>query len=200
MLILADAEHQRTAAAGADNQARKLGMHDCDAVGAGDLPERLADGGDKRPLGALGRAVKGAADKMGKHLGIGLGLELVAFRLHLGAEGGVVLDDTVVDEGQLAGAVEVGVGVLPGNLPMGGPTGVADAGGAADRVLLNGAAEFVDAADFLTDGNHPLLEGGDPGRVIATVFQAAESLQKDGDGLGTTDISDDSAHGMKRGG
>ena len=173
-------------------------MHDRDPVGAGDLSECLADGGDKRPLGSLGRAVKSAADKMGKHLGVCLGLELVPLRLHLGAQGGVVFDDPVVDEGQLAGAIEVGVGILPGDLPMGGPTGVADAGGAADRVLLDGAAEIIDPADFLADGNQSFFKGGYPGGVIATVFQTAEPLQQDGDRLGTTDISDDSAHGMKK--
>ena len=51
----------------------------------------------------------------------------------LGAQGGVVLDDPVVDDGQAPGAVEVGVGVLRRRVAVGGPAGVADPGSVAGR-------------------------------------------------------------------
>jgi hypothetical protein len=131
---------------------------------------------------------------MGQDLGVGLRLKEVPLLLELGAEGGVVLDNPIVDESQFAGAVEVRVRVLTGDLAMGGPAGMADACGAADGVFREGSGQVVDPADLLADGDHSLLEGGDPGGIIPPVFKATESFQKDGNGLGAADITYDSTH------
>jgi hypothetical protein len=77
--------------------------------------------------------------------------------LHLGTERGVVLNDPVVNEGKLAGAVEVRVGILPGDIPMGSPTCVTDAGVSAEWTLIDDETEIVNATDFLADGDEPLL-------------------------------------------
>ena len=47
---------------------------------------------------------------------------------------GEVLDDAVVDDGDLAGGVAVRVGVAVGGPAVGGPAGVAQAGGAGQRL------------------------------------------------------------------
>jgi hypothetical protein len=72
---------------------------------------------------------------VGDDLGVGLAGEGEAVALELGAEGGVVLDDAVVDDRDRgAAAAEVGMGVAVGRRPVGGPPGVADAAGAAGRL------------------------------------------------------------------
>ena len=72
---------------------------------------------------------------MGDDLGIGLGDEGVAFFRQLTLQFQVVFDDAVMHHHDAPGAVAVGMGVLFGRPAMGGPTGVADAVGALQRVL-----------------------------------------------------------------
>jgi hypothetical protein len=131
---------------------------------------------------------------MSKHLGVGLRAELMPLLLHLSAERGVVLNDPVVHKSKLAGAVEMRVGILSGDLPMGSPAGMADAGVTAEWTLVNDASEIIDATDFLAGGDEPLLESGYPGGVIASVLQTTQTLQENGHCFSLTDISNDSTH------
>jgi hypothetical protein len=117
--------------------------------------------------------------------------------LHLCTERGVVLNDPVVNEGKLAGAVEVRVGILPGDFPMGSPAGVADAGMTTEWTLIDDTTKIVNATDFLAGRDDTLLKSGDPRGVIATVFQTAQTLQKNGYCFSLTDISNDSTHVRK---
>ena len=71
-------------------------------------------------------------DQVHGDLGVGVAGELDAGGFQLGAQRGEVLDDAVVDDGDLAGGVAVRVGVAVGGAAVGGPAGVADAGGAAE--------------------------------------------------------------------
>ena len=73
-------------------------------------------------------AVVVAGDQVGDHLGVGVGGELLALGLQALAQLGVVLDDPVEDDVDLAGAVVVGVRVLLGDAAVGRPAGVGDAG------------------------------------------------------------------------
>ena len=66
---------------------------------------------------------------MGDDLGVGLGRELGAAALELGAQLGEILDDAVVDDGDAVGRMRMGVGLV--RPAMGRPAGVADADGAA---------------------------------------------------------------------
>ena len=69
--------------------------------------------------------------------GIGFGGELVAFFDQLLLQAEIVLDDSVVHDDDLAGAVAVRMGVLFGGTPVRGPAGVADAVGAIERLQAN---------------------------------------------------------------
>ena len=138
VLSLADPQDERTAPASPDDEARQLGMDDGDPVGARDLTQRLAHRRHKGSLGALRCPVKGTADEMCQHLGVGLRLKLMALLLQLGAQRGVVLDDTVVNEGEFSRTVGVRMGVLTGDLAVGGPARVTDTRGAADGCLGDG--------------------------------------------------------------
>jgi hypothetical protein len=75
---------------------------------------------------SLGVGSKFGFDQMGQDLGVGVRFQVVAGQDQLVAELEVILDDPVVDQGQLAGAVDVGVGIGFGGATMGGPPGVTD--------------------------------------------------------------------------
>jgi hypothetical protein len=94
---------------------------------------------------------------MSKHLGVGLRAELMPLLLHLGAERGVVFNDPVVHKSKLAGAVEMRVSILSGDLPMGSPAGMADACVTPEWTLVDDATEIVNAPDFLAGGDEPLF-------------------------------------------
>ena len=79
-------------------------------------------------------------DQVGDDLRVGVAAENVALGLELAFEGGVVFDDAVVDDGDRAVAAEMGMGVDVGGAAVGGPAGVADAGGAANGVAFEDAA------------------------------------------------------------
>ncbi len=77
MLALADAEDERAAAAGADDDAGEIFVNDGDAVGADDLAQGFTDGLNEGGLGFLRFLVECRADQMREHLGVGLRVENV---------------------------------------------------------------------------------------------------------------------------
>ena len=120
VLVLADAHQQRRALAGRHQHARLVGRDDGEAVGAVDVAQR-------RGHRLLEVALVELADQVRQHLGVGLGGEGVAARLERLPDGVRVLDDAVVDDGDPAGLVGVGMGVRRGGRAVRGPAGVADA-------------------------------------------------------------------------
>ena len=64
---------------------------------------------------------------MGDDLGVRFTGEAMPLGLQRGAQGGVILDDAVVDDGDPAGAVHVRMGVELGRRAVRGPAGVGDA-------------------------------------------------------------------------
>lgn len=122
-LLLADAEDDRGAVARDHDAVVEVGVQHGDAVGALDVAQRLADL-------LLQRLGLGAGDQVDQHLGVGLGEEDDAVGGELGAQLGGVVDDPVVDDGDLVLRVQVRVGVLVARRAVGGPAGVGDARGA----------------------------------------------------------------------
>ncbi len=122
VLALAEADDERAVAAGADDDARLVGVH-------GEQRERALEPADhlahrRREVAGL---VERAADELGGDLGVGLAAELDALGEELLLERVEVLDDAVVDQRELvvvAAAVRVGVAV--GGAAVGRPAGVAD--------------------------------------------------------------------------
>src|SRR5690606_18241038 len=107
----------------------------------------------------------------------------------------VVLDDAVVDQGQLAMAdVRVGVGL--GHAAMGGPAGVADAQHAVEVLGGGGMLHLRHAAGAAHPADAPGLDHGQAGRVIAAVFQALESLDQDRNHIAIRDRANNAAHAV----
>ena len=122
--VVAEADDERAVAAGADDDAGLVGVDGEEREGA----LEVGDDGAHR-VGQVVLALVGGGDEVGDDLGVGLARELDAVGQQALLQGVEVLDDAVVDEGELAVlATAVRVGVLVGRAAVRGPAGVADAG------------------------------------------------------------------------
>jgi len=107
----------------------------------------------------------------------------------------VVLDDPVVDQRQLAGAIGVGMGVDVVRAAVGGPAGVGDARVAGRRATVELLGEVAELAGlFLHEDVTGIGQQRDARRVIAAVLQAAQPVQQDGRRVTRADVTDDAAH------
>jgi hypothetical protein len=133
-------------------------------------------------------------DAMRNDLGVGLGIELVAAPLEVGAQLVVVLDDAVVHDGQ-AIARDVRVRVALARHPVGGPAGVRDADLAVSGTVRQGVIELAHLADRAQPGEVArAVQDGDAGRVVAAIFEPSQSLHEDGNHVPLGDRSYDSTH------
>ena len=88
---------------------------------------------------------------------------------------GVVLDDTVVDHGELAAGGAVGVGVAVAGFAMGSPAGVADPGVCVEVFSDEALFEFGYFSFFLVDLQF-IVQKSDAGTVISPVFEAFKAF------------------------
>ena len=131
---------------------------------------------------------------MGYYFGICFGFEGDALFNKFCLETGVVLDDAVMNDGNLAIKADVGVGILFCGGSVGGPAGVCD----ADVALYGGflelrfqGANFTGCAD---GGDFPVVDKGDSRTVVSSVFQFLQTAHKNGKSFALTDVGDYSAH------
>ena len=162
-----------------------------------DERERPVQPAADRPHG-LGEVEPGRdllAEQVRHDLGVGLGDAGDAVLGQLGAQGGEVLDDAVVDDGDPAVGGDVRVGVDVGRAAVGGPAGVPDpeaVGG--QRVRRQLRVEVGDLARLLRHVQAAALDDGDAGGVVPAVLQAPQALDHDPERRPRTDVADDSAH------
>ena len=129
-LAVAAADGQRAALARGDHQVVFAGKDDAQG-------KRPFEAGERR-LRRFGWGIsplKAKRDQVHDHLGIRIRRQDVPGGGQLVAQDLEVLDDAVVDHGDAF--CRVGVGVLFVGHAMGGPPGMADAGGAGDRFRLD---------------------------------------------------------------
>ncbi len=185
MIVLADADQQRTACARADDATRLARGHRCDRVRAVELGDRLGHRGEQV-------AVVMRMDQMRDDLGVGLGDEYVSLLLQPCAQRLEVLDDPVVHDRDLA-AADVRVRVGRGRRAVRRPARVRNAGVSGDvrRVRLRreigdarGADQPVQAA----------VDDREPGRVVAPVLEPADALDQNRNDVIARDRADDAAH------
>ena len=168
-----DAQDERASAACPDKRARFLAADDGKAERTLDLGERLEDGG-------LEVAVIESRDEMGDDFGICFGLELYAFGDEFRLEGRVVLDDAVVDDGNLAVEAHVRVRIRFGRCTVRCPAGVRDADGTADRMRLELVFKGAYFARSTDNFNLAVVDEGDSRAVVSAVFKFLESAHQDG--------------------
>ena len=133
VLALTEAHDERHVAARAHQPQRLPPVQHGYRVGPVGLPQRGPHGvGDVAAIGLL--------DEVREDLRVGLGVEVVAAGQQAIAQLAVVLDDAVVDDRDVTGAIDVGMRVEVVGPSVGGPAGVgqADRGGGC-RVEQRGA-------------------------------------------------------------
>src|SRR3989442_14425476 len=161
------------------------------------------DAGDG--IGAL-KISRGTEDRPGKPVGL-VALDQVDddFRVGLRAEAmpvghqrlsklPIVLDDPVVDDGDLGLAIEVRMSIGIRRPAMGGPSCVADAECSLRWVSGEQGLEISDLAGRLPDVERHPRDRGNPGGVIAAVLQPTKTRKDEGDSVPMADVADDSTH------
>ena len=187
-LPVTEADDERHVHAGTDDPVGMVGVHDADGVGAAHVPQR-----EPHRLDEVAGVLR--LDEVGQHLGVGVGDEPMPLGRQAGLDLGVVLDDAVVDERQLAGAVGMRMRVRVVRRPVGRPARVADAGMARRAVAVEVIGEVRELAGLLLDEDGAVIgPHGDAGRVVAAVLEPPQALDQDRRGVTRTDVSDDPAH------
>ncbi len=129
---------------------------------------------------------------MRHHLGVGLGLELMALLQELMAERLEVLDDAVMHDRNASGHVRMGV--VLGGCSMGGPAGMADADGAVERCSLEHGFEIDELALGASPFDPTVDQGCDAGAVIAAIFEAFQRIEQQGRRRLPAQNTDNAAH------
>ena len=106
----------------------------------------------------------------------------------------VVLDDAVVDDDDLAGAVAVRMGVLLGRPAVRRPARVADAVVAGDRIERDDVLEVRQLAGAAAQVDRAVAHHRHARRVVAAIFEPPQPLDQDRDDVLGSDVSDDPAH------
>ena len=169
-LVLAEAHRQRRTVLRADDQFGMAGEDHRQRIGALQPAECRARRGDR-----IHAALEVEIDKLRHRLGVGLGGELLAFRLKFGAQFGVVLDDAVVHDRYARGAVRMRVAL--GRRAVRRPARMADAGRAGQRQTIQHGGEIAKLALGSAALDVAVDQRGDAGAVVAAIFQPAQRIQ-----------------------
>ena len=190
-LAVAEADDERHVLARADEPVALADVHDDDA-------RRRPRAGAARARTASARSpCVGLLDEVGDRLGVGLGGQRVAARLEPVAQLAEVLDDPVVDDRDLAGAVLVGMGVEVVRPAVGRPARVGEADRGVRRPVGDRRLEVGQLAGPLLDEQVArVVDEGDAGRVVAAVLEALEPFDQDRARLPGPGVADDAAHGV----
>ena len=149
------------------------------------------------PHGVRDVALVRLLHEMRQHLRVGLGAEAVTTREQAVTQVPEVLDDAVVDDRHVAGAVDMGVRVQVVGTAVGGPAGMGKADGRLRRRIQERGAQVGQLAGALL---HEQLAGrgdqGDARGVVAAVLQAGQAVEQDGRRVTRSDVSDDATHAL----
>ena len=190
-LAIADADDERHVLAGADEPVALAAVHDDDGVRALELAKR-------RPDGVGDVAVVGLLDEVGDRLGVGLGGQRVAARLEAVAQLAEVLDDPVVDDRDLAGAVLVRMGIEVVGPAVGRPARVGEADRGVGRPVGDRRLQVGELAGPLLDEEIAgVVDERDAGRVVAAVLEPPQAFDEDRARLPGTGVTNDAAHAVR---
>ena len=186
VLALAEADDERGVPAGRDHDVGLVGVDGEQREGAFEpLAGKLHGPGEAAVGGVTAELVPvDVPEQGGRHFGVGLGLEGHALAQEFQLELGEVLDDAVVDQGQLAAVGQVRVRVLVRRAAVRGPARVADSReGFRQRAGLQLRDEVAQFARLLPGrngavGNHRNARG-----VVAAVLQAPQSFKDNVQGI-----------------
>ena len=175
-LVVADPDDDRRPVAHGDDLFRVFGRDRHERKQAAHVQERP-------PRGLLERCGPDRhflLDQVRDDFGIRFGDECVAELLQLVLQVEVVLDDAVVHDDDLAGAVLVRMGVLFGRPAVRGPARVADAVNAFERLYVDRLLEVHELARASAALDLPVADDRDARRVVTAIFEPPQSVDEDG--------------------
>ena len=109
-------------------------------------------------------------------LGIRIGAKDMAEPFELLPQGLEILDNAIVDDRDAAGGDRMGIGL--GRQAVGRPAGVPDADHPLHRLMIEPTGEVGELALGAAALDTPVDQGRDAGRVIAAVFEAAQTFEQ----------------------
>jgi hypothetical protein len=169
VLPVPDPEHDRRAHARRDEDAGLAGRGDDDRVGPRQAPRRA-------PHRGVEVSLELRLDLVGEDLGVRVADEAMAGGHERRLTLGEVFEDAVVDDDDAARAVGVRMRVGLGRAAVGCPAGVTDARRAAGGGVSQPREEVRELAGTAQHRKGPVGERGDPGRVVAAVFESLQAL------------------------
>src|SRR5208283_177313 len=194
ILVFAEADDGRRPIARGHNLVRLVSRNDSNSEDASQQLHGFADRFFQRRLVSVVRG-EVLLDEVCDHLGVSLGTELVALFDQLSLQADIVLDDAVMDDNDLSGAVAVRVGILLGRTPVCGPARVADAVGAVERLQ---ADDLFQVAQLALGAPHlqavTIAANRNAGGVIAAIFEATQAIKDDRYNAFIPNVSNNAAH------
>ena len=183
---LAHADDQRTFTADSIHLIRMVSEDDAQRIGTLQVTDHIRDGLD-------GAAVIAIVQQLCHHLGIRIAGKGHALGCQVIFQFLIVLDDAVMYDGHSAAAVGMRVHVR--RLAVGRPACMTDAHIALRSALtLHFVLQVFQSALGLGYSDLSILEHGDTGGVIATVFQLAQSVYQNVCAVPLSYISNNSTH------
>ncbi len=136
-------------------------------------------------------------DEVDDDLGVGLGVEDVALLLERELQLAEVLDDPVQHDRDLVLlAAGERMRVLLRDLAVRGPARVSETGRRLRAVVLRDLLQVLEVADRAQVVEPLVLEHREPGRVIAPILEALQTVDQERLRPARPDVSDDPAHGV----
>src|SRR2546428_3879078 len=150
----------------------------------------LQRGGDAR----LQCRALGLLDEMRQGLRVGVGHEAVTATLERGPQGVRILDDTVVHQGDGAGAVGVRVCVPLGRRAVRRPARVRDAARSLHGLLRERVPQPLHASRDLAHYHTAAVLDRQARRVVPAVLEPPEALEQNRGRITRADVAHDAAH------
>ena len=162
-----------------------------DGVCANDFFQRGANGIRQIQAGA----VLHLFDEVRQDFSVCFALQVVPAVRQKAANGLMVFNDAIVNDGNAAAASCVRMGVDIAGRAMCCPSGVANAHCAHRRVLVQMRFQIGNLPLFFFNPEHLVgLKGGDAGAVVPSVFESFQTIQQNRVSFLFADVSNDSTH------
>ncbi len=201
ILLAPDSNHERTAESRTKEDVRQIAEENRQPVCPFQHGHRMFDHSQADPL--VERTcllphvfVELMGHQVGNRLGIGPRAKDVAQLLQLIAEGGVVLDHAVVHEDDFAVAANMRMRIDVRRRAVRGPPRMADADAPRQRSGFQRGGQGLYAPRLFPHADAPRVGNGDPGTVVAAIFEPVQTFDQDFLGRSIADISHDPAHGL----
>ena len=188
----ADAENERSGHARGIERIGFVLAHEADGIGAVGLPE-----GGGKGLKEIRRSLPALLNQIDENFGIRFGVEDIALAQQIVLDLLVVLDNAVMDNGNIAAVGGMGVGVAFGRdavrCPAGMPHGRGRHGDGTQGQLFFQSGQFAQGP---RDMQFVALHIGHARGIIAAILQTAQTFDNNRNCRTMSGITDNAAHGI----